>query len=79
VGDIFLLIERGKDIVHPVTGKVIKGAKKILSELKVTAVDDETSNVKISGDKVALKVGLILESAPKKAGFWESLGDSLKK
>lgn len=78
-GDVFLLVERGEDIVHPVTGKVIKGQKRILTELKVTTVDDETSTVKVSGSKVPLKVGLILESVPKKAGFWESLGDSLKK
>jgi Curli production assembly/transport component CsgG len=78
-GDVFTLVERGEDIVHPVTGKVIKGSKRVLSELKVTTVDDETSTVKISGTKVPLKVGLILESAPKKAGFWESLNDSMKK
>jgi len=78
-GDKFTLVERGEDIIHPVTGKVIKGAKRVLTELKVTSVDDETSTVKVTGSKVPLKVGLILESAPKKAGFWESLGDSLKK
>lgn len=78
-GDKFLLVERGEDIVHPVTGKIIKGQKKVITELKVTSVDDETSTVKISGDKVTLKVGLVLESEPKKAGFWESLGDALKK
>lgn len=78
-GDSFFLMERGEDIVHPVTGKIIKGAKRVISELKVTAVDDETSTVRISGNKVPLKPGLILESAPKKAGFWESFHDSLKK
>jgi hypothetical protein len=78
-GDSFFLVERGEDIVHPVTGKIIKGSKKVISELKVTTVDDETSTVRISGAKVPLKVGLSLESAPKKAGFWESVGDSLKK
>jgi hypothetical protein len=78
-GDLFTLVERGEDIVHPVTHKVIKGQKRVLTELKVTSVDDETSTVKVTGNKVTLKVGLILESAPKKAGFWESLGDSMKK
>lgn len=78
VGDVFQVIERGPDIVHPVTGKVLKGQKKVVAELKVVAVDDETCTLKAAG-KVPLKPGLILESAPRKAGFWESLGDALKK
>lgn len=78
-GDVFLLVERGPDIVHPVTGRIIKGKKTILTELKVSEVDDETSTVRVSGSKVPLKVGLTLESQPRKAGFWESLGDAIKK
>jgi hypothetical protein len=78
VGDKFHVVERGPDIVHPVTGKVIKGQKKHLTELKVLSVDEETAKVKISGDKVPLKVGLVLESAPKKAGFWEKLSEGFK-
>lgn len=73
--DYFVIVERGQDIVHPVTGKIIPGKKTVLTELKVISVDDETSIVKISGAKVPLKVGQVIESKPKEAGFWEKLGD----
>ena len=78
IGDKFVLVERAEDFIHPVTGKTLKGHKKVITELKVMSTDEETSTVKISGKKVPLKVGLTLESAPRKAGFWESLGDALK-
>lgn len=74
-GDYFVIVQRGQDIVHPVTGKVIPGKKTVLTELKVTSVDDETANVKISGSKIPLKVGQVIESKPKEAGFWEKFGD----
>ena len=67
------IVEWGEDIIHPVTGKIIKGEKTVLLELKVTRVDEETSEVKIVGSKVKLKVGQVLESVPKKASLWESL------
>jgi len=78
-GDQFAVVQRGEDIVHPVTGRVIRGQKKIITELKVTSVDEETATVKITGDKVPLKLGLGLESIPKKAGIWESLKDNVMK
>ena len=74
-GDRFLVVEWGDDIIHPVTGKIIKGKKTVLSELKVTRVDEETSEVKTVGSKVTLKLGQVLESVPKKASLWESLRD----
>jgi len=74
-GDFFVIVERGQDIVHPVTGRVIPGKKVVVTELKVTSVDDETSIVKINGSKVPMKIGQIIESKPKEAGFWEKLGD----
>ena len=49
------------------------------AEMKVVAVEESSSIVKISGKPFPLKSGLLLESAPKKAGFWESIGDTLKK
>jgi len=73
--DLFVIVERGQDIVHPVTGKIIPGKKTVLTELKVLSVDDETSIVKINGAKVPMKVGQVIESKPKEAGFWEKLGD----
>lgn len=71
----FSVFEYGEDIVHPITKKIIKGEKKLITEFKVKSVADETSIVKISGDDAKLKVGLMLESKPKSAGFAESLGN----
>lgn len=77
-GDRFLMVEWGDDIIHPITGKTIKGQKTVLSELKVTRTDEETSEVKVAGSKVKLKLGQVLESAPKKASIWESMKDKGK-
>jgi hypothetical protein len=78
VDDILNVIQRGEDIVHPVTGKVIKGEKRIVTQFKVISVDDESAIVKISGDMVPIKPGMALESAPKKKGFFESVNDFMK-
>lgn len=71
----FSVFEYGEDIVHPVTKKVLKGEKKLITEFKVKNVGNETSTVKVSGDSATLKVGLMLESKPKEAGFMEGMGN----
>ena len=78
-GDEFLVFERGEDIIHPVSGKVIKGEKKLITEFKVLRVADDSATVKISGTKIALKPGMALESKPKKRGFFEALNDTIMK
>lgn len=78
-GDQFLVFERGADIIHPVSGKVIKGAKKEITEFKVVKVEDDSSTVRISGSKVPIKPGMALESKPKKRGFFEALNDTVMK
>ena len=77
--DEFVVFERGSDIVHPVSGKVIKGAKKEITEFKVVKVEDDSATVRITGPKVALKPGMALESKPKKRGFFEALNDTIMK
>lgn len=77
--DEFIVFERGEDIVHPVTGKVIKGEKKVITEFKVQSVQEDSATVKITGAKVAIKPGMALESKPKKRGFWEAVNDTLLK
>lgn len=77
-GDIFVAFEQGADIVHPVTGKRIKGAKRQISEFKVVSASDETSIVKLIGDKIAMKPGIMLESKPRTGGLFESLRNSMK-
>jgi hypothetical protein len=77
--DEFVVFERGEDIIHPVTGKVIKGAKKELTEFKVIQVEDDSAIVRVTGPKIAMKPGMALESKPKKRGFFEALNDTLLK
>ena len=77
--DEFAVFERGEDIIHPVTGKVIKGEKKLITEFKVVSVNDDSAIVKITGSSVALKPGMALESKPKKRGFFEALNDIVMK
>lgn len=77
--DEFIVFERGEDIIHPVTGKVIKGEKKVITEFKVQSVQEDSATVKITGARVAIKPGMALESKPKKRGFWEAVNDTLLK
>jgi len=77
-GDRFLLGDPGP------AGRAGSGPRRpepgqVLPEMKVVAVEESTSIVKISGKPFPLRSGLLLESAPKKPGFWESIGDTLKK
>lgn len=79
VSDEFTVFERGEDIIHPVSGKVIKGAKKEITEFKVIKVEEDSAIVKITGPKFPLKPGMALESKPKKRGFFEALNDTILK
>lgn len=78
-GNEFNVIEYGEDIVHPKTKKIIKGEKRLVNVLEVINVAGGTAVVKVTGASQApIKVGFEIESKPKKAGFWESVQDSLK-
>jgi len=77
--DEFLVYERGEDVVHPVTGKVIKGEKKLITEFKVVSVAEDSAIVKISGSSTTIKPGMVLESKPKKRSFFEALNDTVMK
>lgn len=76
--DEFVVVERAPDIVHPVTGKVIKGEKKIVTTLKAKDVQEDTCIVKVTGNHVALKLGAAVESLPKKRGWGEAFSDLMK-
>ena len=82
IDDPFALVLAGEDIVHPKTGKVIKGEKSVLAQLKVTRVDSDKAYVRIDkliDRSVVLKAGMDLESMPKKAGAMESFGDFFRR
>lgn len=78
-GDEFNVIEYGEDIRHPVTKKIIKGEKKLINQIEVASVSEETSTAKITGTQAPIRVGSLIESKPKKAGFWESVNDIIKR
>ena len=77
-GDEFSIVEHGEDIVHPVTGKVIKGATTVIADAEVESVDDDTSIIEVSNAKKDIAVGMSIEAKPKKKGFFESLRDITK-
>jgi len=79
VGDLFQAVEYSPDVVHPTTGKVIKGAPRPLAELKVMSVGPESCIMKVSGAKGPLKPGLSVESRQRKAGAWETFMDKVIK
>ncbi|GEM_PF-1359069 len=78
-GDRFQVVEITPDVVHPVTGKVIKGAPRVIGELKAVAVGPESSMMKASGLQGPLKAGQLVESLARKAGMWESFMDKVIK
>jgi hypothetical protein len=63
-GARFLLVEQGEAVVHPVTGKLVKGEQKVLTELQVEEVGDESSVLKVTGARTTLKVGQTVVQAP---------------
>ena len=63
-GARFLLVEQGEDVVHPVTGKLVKGEQKVLTELQVEEVGEESSVVKVTGARTTLKLGQTVVQAP---------------
>ena len=56
-GASFQLVEQGPDVVHPVTGKLIQGERRVLTELQVADVGEESSTLKVTGARATLKVG----------------------
>jgi hypothetical protein len=56
-GASFQLVEQGQAVVHPVTGKLVQGERRVLTQLQVTDVGEESSILKITGDRTTLKVG----------------------
>jgi hypothetical protein len=63
-GARFLLVEQGADVVHPVTGKRIKGERRILTALEAADVGEESSTFKVTGARVPLKVGQTVVQTP---------------
>ena len=57
------------DLLHPT---------QVLADLKVVTVDDESCLMKVSGAKEPLKPGVLVESVPKKAGWFERAKDWTK-
>lgn len=78
-GDAFQAVEVGADVVHPATGKVIKGAPRVVADLKVSSVGPESCIMKVSGAKGPLRPGLSVESRTRKAGAWETFMDKVIK
>lgn len=78
-GDKFQLVEYTPDAVHPVTGKVIKGAPRIIGEMKVVSVGPESCIMKASGLQGPLKAGQRVESLTRTAGAWETFMDKIIK
>jgi len=63
VGDRFRIVAFTEDVVHPVTGKLIKGAPRIVAEAQVATVGEESCLLTLTSGKPAdIKPGQALES-----------------
>ena len=61
VGDVFLAMETGPDVVHPVTGKLIAGERRVVGELTVADAGPESATLKAVSGRLELKVGTVLQ------------------
>jgi len=64
-GDVFQVVEVGPEVIHPVTGKAVPGERKVVGELVVTALGQESSTLRAASGRPALKPGYVLERKPK--------------
>jgi hypothetical protein len=60
-GDLFQAIEQGADVVHPVTGRLIPGERKVLGEFRVADVGMESSTLRLAGPRFPMKAGMLME------------------
>lgn len=75
-GEVYILYTDGADVVHPVTGKVIKGEKKIIGEGVIASVQGEVSVLKLNGANNQVVIGQTkIESKPKTKGLLEAFRD----
>jgi len=65
VGDVFLAMENGPDVVHPVTGKLIPGERRVVGEFIVTDAGPESATLKTVSGRPPLKVGATLQRKPR--------------
>lgn len=78
VGDVYQAVAFGPDVVHPTTGRLLRGPRRVLADLKVTSLDEESCLMKVTGGREPLNPGLLVESVPRKAGMFEKLMDKVK-
>ena len=64
-GDLFLALEVGPDVLHPVKSKVVPGERRAVGELLVIDVGNESSTLRAVAGKVTLVPGCLLERKPK--------------
>jgi len=64
-GDVFLAVEQGPDVVHPVTGKLIPGERRVVCELTVADAGPESATLKLVSGHLGLKVGTVLQRKPR--------------
>lgn len=60
-GDVFQVLENGPDVVHPVTGKLIPGERRVVGELVVVDAGPESATLRPVTGKPTLRVGLVLQ------------------
>jgi len=56
-GDTLEVVQKGEDIIHPVTGKILDAPLKVVGELKVLSASPQLATCKRSGGKGELQPG----------------------
>ena len=64
-GDVFLVLENGPDVVHPVTGRVIPGERKVVGEMVVADAGPESATLRSTTGRLTLKVGAVVQRKAK--------------
>ena len=63
-GDRFRILERGPDLVHPVTGAPVKGELKLMGELRVASPGEDSATARIAAGREQARPGMVVESWP---------------
>ena len=64
-GEVFLVLENGPDVVHPVTGRVLPGERRVVGEMVVADAGPESATLRSTTGKLSLKVGAVVQRKPR--------------
>jgi len=60
-GDLFTVLSQGSDEIHPVTGRPVKGQRRVLGQARIVLVGEDSATVLSTGGPVPWQPGQVVE------------------